>query len=260
MTWNLSGAQWRYCAKVGIAAALGYLITWGNFNQYAIYSAFTAALVVGSSVGEDLATSGNRVKGTIAGMLSAVIITELFGPSFWSVGASVTLTALIALGFGWGIAVARIGVTIAIITLAIHDSNAAHYDVMRAANTLIGVVVGLAVSFFIWPVHGRDQLEGAVADTVRATRNVLDALGRGEIRPKALEGKLHDGIAAIVKAVRDTQREEKTGHREEIDVPRVIEALRLGMDSLSAALGGPEAGSLPSLRERLDHLASTIAK
>jgi hypothetical protein len=48
--------------------------------------------------------------------------------------------------------------------------------------------------------------------------------------------------------------------RQPVDVPRVIDALRLGMDTLSAALAEPEAGSLQSLRERLDHLASTIAK
>jgi hypothetical protein len=41
----LSGSQWRYCAKVGIATALGYLLTQGGQNEYAIYSAFTAALV-----------------------------------------------------------------------------------------------------------------------------------------------------------------------------------------------------------------------
>lgn len=53
----LGGAQWRYGAKVGLAAALGYLLTRGGDNEYAVYSAFTAALIVGSSVGEDLATS-----------------------------------------------------------------------------------------------------------------------------------------------------------------------------------------------------------
>jgi hypothetical protein len=28
----LSGAQWRYCAKVGLAASLGYLLTRGAEN------------------------------------------------------------------------------------------------------------------------------------------------------------------------------------------------------------------------------------
>ena len=56
-------SQWRYSAKVGIAAALAYLLSLGGEAQYAIYSTFTAALIVGGSVGEDLATSGNRVRG-----------------------------------------------------------------------------------------------------------------------------------------------------------------------------------------------------
>jgi hypothetical protein len=35
--------QLRYCAKVGIAEALGYALTRGSRNDYAIYSAFAAA-------------------------------------------------------------------------------------------------------------------------------------------------------------------------------------------------------------------------
>ena len=41
----LNGSQWRYCAKVGIAAGLGYALSQGNYNHYAIYAAFTAALI-----------------------------------------------------------------------------------------------------------------------------------------------------------------------------------------------------------------------
>ena len=94
---GLSGSQWRYCAKVGIATALGYVLTQGGLNEYAIYSAFTAALIVGTSVGEDLATSINRVKGTLAGMLAGMLASALVGPNFLTIGLSATLTGLIAL-------------------------------------------------------------------------------------------------------------------------------------------------------------------
>ncbi|QJR12129.1 hypothetical protein DSM104443_03213 [Usitatibacter rugosus] len=251
MTFKLNGSQWRYCAKVGIAAGLGYLLTLGQYNQYAVYSAFTASLVVGTSVGEDLATSMNRVKGTIAGMASAMIITALVGPNFWSVGASVALTALIAVGFGWGVPVARIGVTIGIITLAMHGANALEYDLMRAANTAVGIVAGLAVTFFVWPVRGHDDLQRAALQVLQATAGLLDALDRGEIRPRVAEGKVHDAIAAVVKAVRDTQREQKVGQAIDVDVARVIAVMRLGMDALSAALAEQGANCVPPLRERL---------
>ena len=259
MKFALNGAQGLYCAKVGIAAALGYALTLGNFNQYAIYSAFTAALVVGTSIGEDLATSGNRVKGTVAGMASAMVVTALFEPSFWTVGLSVALTTLIAVGFGWGVPVARIGVTIGIVTLAMHGLNALEYDAMRFVNTAVGVVAGLAVSFFVWPTHGHEELKRATAQLLTATGSLLDAVERGEIRPRAAEGKVHDGIAAVVKAVRDTQREQQVGQATVADVPYVIAALRLGMDALSAALAEQGADCVPLLRERLAGLRSPAA-
>ena len=71
----LGGVQWRYCVKVGLAAGLGYLLTQGNASQYAVYSAFTAALIVGANFGEDLATSANRVKGTLVGMLAGMTVS-----------------------------------------------------------------------------------------------------------------------------------------------------------------------------------------
>ena len=82
----LGGTQWRYCAKVGLAAGLGYLLTQGNASQYAVYSAFTAALIVGANFGEDLATSANRVKGTLVGMAAGMTVSAFLGPSALAVG------------------------------------------------------------------------------------------------------------------------------------------------------------------------------
>jgi uncharacterized membrane protein YccC len=260
MTWMLNGSQWRYCAKIGIAAALGYALSRGVHNEYAIYAAFTAALIVGTSVGEDLATSGNRVQGTLVGMLAGALAATFVGPSFLTVGASASLTALIALGFGWGVPVARIGVTVCIITLAMHSTNAVHYELMRGLNTLIGIVAGLAVTFFVWPVHGRTELERTMKDVLSLSRTLLEALAHGERDLRALQGKLHDGVAALVKAGRDARREWRTGAPATVDEAHVIEVLRFGVDVLSAALGGCLAEGLAALRQRLEDLSAKITK
>ena len=257
---RLSGAQWRYCAKVGIASALGYLLTQGGQNQYAIYSAFTAALVVGTSVGEDLATSANRVKGTLAGMIAGVTVAGLVGASFVTVGVSAALTGLLALAFGWGIAVARIGVTVCIITLAVHSVDALHYDFYRAVNTLIGIIAGLAVTFFVWPVRGPAEVERTMKAVVADSRALLDAVARGDENVRALEAKLHDNIAAVVKAARDAAREQKTGQPAVIDEARVLEVVQLGIDVLSAALRAPSTSSLEALSHKAERLGGTPPK
>jgi uncharacterized membrane protein YccC len=247
----LSGSQWRYCAKVGIATALGYLLIQGGLNEYAIYSAFTAALIVGTSVGEDLATSVNRVKGTLAGMIAGMAVSALVGPNFLTIGLAATFTGLIALAFGWGVAVARIGITVCIITLAVHSNNALDYDLYRALNTLIGVIAGLTVTFFVWPVRGHTEIERATASVLTAARGLLDALSRGEPNLRPLQGKLHDSIAAVVKAGRDFQRERRAGQPVTIDETRVIEVIRLGTDVLSAGLGQCSPSERAALEQRI---------
>jgi uncharacterized membrane protein YccC len=252
---RLTSAQWRYCAKVGLATALGYALTQGGQNQYAIYSAFTAALIVGTSVGEDLATSVSRVQGTLVGMLAGLVIAALVPPGFLTIGAAASLTALIALLFGWGVPVARIGVTVCVITLAWHSADPVHYDFYRAVNTLIGIVAGLAVTFFIWPVRGRIELERTMGQVLSASRALVDALARGEENLRPLQGKLHDTVAAVVKAGRDARRESKAGHPVDVDTTRVIEVIRLGVDVLSAALGKPSPDSLQTLARRVEELS-----
>ena len=127
--------SWRYCTQGrDCGGPWAIALTQGHLNRYAIYSAFSAALVVGTSVGEDLATSANRVKGTLAGMAAAMVATALFGPNALTVGLAVFLTAAIAIAGGWGVPVARVGVTVCIITLVAHDSDAVSTTCCAAAT------------------------------------------------------------------------------------------------------------------------------
>jgi uncharacterized membrane protein YccC len=255
----LAGAQWRYGAKVGLAAALGYLLTRDGDNEYAVYSAFTAALIVGSSVGEDLATSGNRVKGTLAGMIAGLAVSTFFGPSAIAVGLAATATALLALALGWGIPVARVGVTVCIVTLVFYGQNAVEYDLLRAVNTVIGVVVGLAVSFFVWPVRARHTVEPTAHTTLKAARTLLEAMAAGErdLRPAQLA--LYDAIGALVKAGRDAKVERDARLDSAAPDAHAFQVLQLGLEVLSATLAAQGharvSPTLEVLRGRLDELA-----
>lgn len=253
---RLGRSQLRYCAKVGIAAGLGYALTQGNRNEYAIYSAFAAALVVGTSVGEDLVTSANRIKGTFAGMVAAMVTTALFDPNAITVGVAAFTTATIALAGGLGIQAARVGVTVCIITLVAHDSNWAQYDLMRMFNTVIGVVVGLAVSFWIWPARGPDQVRQAAGEVLTTSARLLDAIDQGQRPLRPLQGEVFDAVAAVVKAWRDMSLEQLVARSAVVEEAQVEMTLRLGLDVLSCALRGPDAGSVQDLRRRINSMGS----
>jgi uncharacterized membrane protein YccC len=255
----LSGPQWRYCAKVGIAAALAYALTRGADNQFGIYSALTAALIVGASFGEDLAASGSRVKGTLAGMIAGLAVSAFFGPSVMAVGLAVSGTALLALALGWGVPVARVGLTVCIITLVFHAQNALEYDLLRALNTVIGVAVGLAVSFFVWPVRARESIQRAVDETLAAVATLLDALPADEkdVRPALIA--LYDAIGALVKAGREAQVERNARLDSSPVDARALQVLQFGFEVLAAGLAAqghaPAAAPVHILRDRLAELS-----
>ncbi|RZU02499.1 FUSC family protein [Rivibacter subsaxonicus] len=209
MAWNTpAGAKLHYCLKVGVAAFFGYLLCVGDQQQYGVYSAFTAALVVGSSVGEDLATSGNRVRGTLAGLAAGLAMAMLFGVSIWSLAAGVALTAFISVGFGWGVPAARIGASLCAVTIVMHTGNVLDYALMRTANTLIGVTVGLLVSFVVLPVRGRDEVARCHASTLSAAARLLEQIdGSGTGGARALRAALLSATMELDKAGKDLQNE-----------------------------------------------------
>lgn len=259
---KLTRSQVRYCLRVGIAASFAYFLTLGNYNQYAIYSAFTAALIVGASVGEDLTTSANRAKGTMVGMIAAMAVLLVAKANVVTVGVGVLLTAWISVAAGWGIAVARIGVSLCIVTMAVHQQNALNYDLLRMANTLVGVVAGLFVSVFVWPIHARAELTRLNRSTALEIEALLDAHDRGEpLRPHRL--KVLDGLASIVKASREVELEARMkAHVAQLE-PLDSEVAQLGVIALAMTLekDGGEAAMAPppdleALRARLREAAA----
>jgi len=262
MAWKRLGApQWRYCVRVGLAAGLGYLLARGGDNEYAVYSVFTAALIVGASVGEDLATSGSRVKGTLAGMLAG-----LLAPGSWAATRrpdrkELAATALLALALGWGVPVARIGVTVCVITLVHYGQNALEYDLLRGLNTVIGVVVGLAVSFFVWPTRARDSIDRLTDATLAAGNRLLDAIAAGEPELRPAELKLWDAIGALVKAGGDAKLEREVKLHTHDPDPRPLRVLQFAFEVLAAALAAEgrrdSAAEFDVLRTRLAELART---
>ncbi len=133
------GTQLRHCAKVALAAVVAYALTFGGRNDYALFSAMGAALVVGGSVGEDLKTSLNRVRGTVAGALVGAAFATVLGKTIWSLGIAVGVMAWLSIGLGWGVAAMRVGIPMTLVILFTHEADAAHYGVWRVLNTLMGV-------------------------------------------------------------------------------------------------------------------------
>ena len=209
MKWRTPrGPQLRYCAKIALAAVAAYGVTLGGRNEYALYSVLGATLVMGTSVGDDLHSSLNRVLGTMAGAIVGTVVAYALGKSIWSFGIAVGLLAWLSVGLGWNVAVLRVGLAMTIVALFTHVDDAAYYGLWRIVNTLIGVSIGVAVSRLIWPIRGRDEIAGAINQTRAATAGVLDAMGRDASSDMLQQQQVQviDSLAAIRTARTNARR------------------------------------------------------
>ncbi|MGL4441747.1 MAG: FUSC family protein [Bosea sp. (in: a-proteobacteria)] len=196
-----------YCFKVALATLLGYLLALGGAES-AVYSAMSAALIVGASRGEDVMTSTNRVRGTLVGMLVGIALTLVALPAALAVALGVGATAYVCLAFGWGVAAARVGAALCAVMILVHVQDAVEYSLVRVGNTIIGIIAGLAVSYFVLPVRGREAVaQAADASLIAAGEMLAQLASNASPLPMAMHVAMLDRVLDLEKAVRDGRRE-----------------------------------------------------
>jgi uncharacterized membrane protein YgaE (UPF0421/DUF939 family) len=259
------GTQLRDCAKVALAAVVAYALTLGGRNDYALFSVMGAALVVGGSVGEDLSTSLNRVRGTVAGAFVGTALAIVLGKTIWSLGLAVGVMAWLSIGLGWGSAAMRVGIAMALVIVFTQAADAAHYGVWRVVNTLMGVVIGIAISRFVWPIRGRDEVAGAIDQALIATTAALEALAQGASSDvlQPLQVQVLDTLGDIRTARTNARLSRQLDRGADLLTERTVLAVRAAINTLGASLKldelvqtGARAECLQAVRHAIAPLAA----
>ena len=255
------GTQLRHCAKVALAAVVAYALTLSGRNDYALFSVMGAALVVGGSVGEDLSTSLNRVRGTVAGALVGAALAIMLGKTIWSLGIAVGVMAWLSIGLGWGSAAMRVGIAMALVILFTHAADAAHYGVWRVVNTLMGVVIGIAISRFVWPIRGRDEVAGAIDSALTATTAALDALAQGASSDtlQPLQVQVLSTLGDIRTARTNARLARQLDRSVDLLTERTVLAVRAAINTLGASLKLDELVQTGARAECLQAVRHAIA-
>ena len=196
----------QYCAKVAAAALLGYLLSLGT-DAYAVYGAFSAALIVGVSRGEDVGSAMNRVRGSLAGMVVGVVLSQVPIPPALAVALAIGTTAYVCMACGWGISAARIGASLCAVTVLMHRGDAFDYTAMRTLNTLIGIAAGLLVSYLVLPVRGQDAMVRSVRRAWKAVAQLLAALESGQAPAADHVLGVIDSLSDLEKTMKDAGKE-----------------------------------------------------
>lgn len=254
------GAALSYCVKVATATLLGYLLSLGGV-EHAVYGAFSAALIVGASRGEDVSSSANRVRGSLAGVVAGIAMSYLQLPPALAVAVGIGATAYLCMGCGWGVAAARIGASLCAVTVLMHSQDAVGYIELRVTNTLIGIAAGLAVSYLVLPVRGRDAVAQASNAALVALGNLLNALAHSDEPPSSdLHGAVFDRLLELQKAMRDARNEFGAGDDAEALWQNVRQVALACAGALTASIAQAELRTSPAALAAAQDLRQEAAR
>jgi uncharacterized membrane protein YccC len=262
---SLNREQWLFCLQLGLATMLAYFVTHGSDPANAIYAVLGAGLATAPSVGEGLGVSKDRIVGTLLGALVSLSAMWLNNPAL-ALGVTVVVVAPLALLLG-GIAVARIAVTVAAVTVLLHTDTADIYGFTRFTNTVAGVVVALTVAFMMWPFSRHLMFSSALRSIVAAAATLAEQLARGD-QGFPLDGqrKLFMALSALPKSLTHAQLDPLLYRQRDLLRDEALLMTRIGIALLATSLALARGratlrqADLATIQARCRHLAVRLHK
>jgi uncharacterized membrane protein YccC len=256
-------------AKVAIACTVSYVIAEAiGPAQLAVFAPLVALFTVQTSAYATLAQGIQRVLGTVAGVLLATVWLELFGVTWWSVGAAVVIAVLAAQRLPLSFA-AQAQIPIAVLLVLLLGAAIPDYPYWRVIDAALGGAIGIVVGLVIperpqlaparsacraWSDALADLL-AAMADEVRIQAPLpADAAHAFVLKSRALYGVAATGRSAVAHAEESVAFNPRArSARAEVEELRSIERwlVRLTLEARVLAVTVDQMYDRPERRPRL---------
>lgn len=169
--------------KVGmrtIKTVIAVIITLGIAEIFKLRSPILAAIAsimtMEGSVSESFNTGKHRMYGTILGGIVALLISAIAPESFFFIGLGLILIINLCNVFDWNKSARISMVVFLIIILNYKDGDGLSYAINRTLDTLVGVIVGTAINYFIRPPKIEEKIKEILDDIELEVREILENL------------------------------------------------------------------------------------
>jgi uncharacterized membrane protein YccC len=194
----LDRIQLKHALKSTLAAVAAMAVTEALGLKQGYWAVITSLLIMQTNLGGSIAAGWARLLGTSVGAAIGVVCL-LLGAGPVSLGTGVLLVILFCSGTKTLRDSSRLGAVTAtiVIMLGAHAGNgpldAARLGFDRFLEIVIGIVVGLAVTFTVWPSRAKQGLAGGIAGVLRELAGlyslVFTGWQDGHGRPGDIDGR-----------------------------------------------------------------------
>jgi hypothetical protein len=251
---------WR-TAKTTLAAVLAYLLAVALLGTEVqpLLAPLTALLVAQVTVFRTLTSGVERVGSVVAGVLVAVLLSQVVGLTWWSLGITIFVSLVIGRVLHLGDHTLEVPISAMLVLAVTGQARIAALD--RVAETLVGAVTGVVVSFMLRPPVYVQPAGDAVGELAAEMSRLLASMGE-----ELTEGWSGEQARAWEDRARELDRPLRAAR---IALARGEESLRLnprqrrireGASSLRAAMAALEhaAVQLRGITLDLDDLAEAV--
>ncbi len=159
--------------RLTAAAVLSYLVTlWLTAGAVDLTGPLTALLVMQASAFSTMKTGAVRVGAVLTGVLVATLLSTAVGLTWWSLGAAIAASLLLAKVLRLGDQALETPISAMLILGVTNPDLAAE---VRILNTLIGAAVGVAFNLVLPPAMPTAPARHALSGVAEAAAAPLDA-------------------------------------------------------------------------------------
>lgn len=256
--WGRSAA--RFGVGVLITAAIVYVLAMPS--EPAAWSVVALVVVLGTTTGQSVTSSVNRMAGSVVGCLSGAVV-QVALPWLWlparvaiAVLACMLVCRLIRLTAGQ-----RLGMALAGFFVFVPGDEEWQTVGWRLLATLIGIVVALAVTLLMWPATARDALTAGIIAVVNAIEASLEAdrhRMRGDTRDPA---PLPPAVSALRPLVAERRFEPPGRGPSASQLSGILDGLDLAVAGVrrldDVSVPGPQ-GLMPAMAADLDAVIDVL--
>lgn len=144
--------------KTAIAIFLSVLISRIFRLEYPFFTAIAVIFSMENSIASSYKAGLNRLLGTLVGAFVGVIFVSIQPGSAVLSGIGMLVLIFICNVFKWDRAVSIAGVVFMSIMLNLNNKNPLQYSFNRVLDTLIGIMIAVAVNYLIFPPNNINQI------------------------------------------------------------------------------------------------------
>jgi uncharacterized membrane protein YgaE (UPF0421/DUF939 family) len=137
--------------KTAIAVVISILISSGLKMEYPFYAAIASIISMQSSVKNSYKAGRNRMLGTIVGAFIGYLCALISLGNPFLTGIGIICVIYLCNLLNWKESASIAGVVFCAIMLNLKGGSPAIYSINRIIDTFIGILVAIAVNYFVMP-------------------------------------------------------------------------------------------------------------